>query len=174
MLESLHYRDVHSVHRHWRTHTHTHTYTRWPREIAELHVFPFLFGPQPSVKGFWGNSDDDGVSRQRWQQFRTVQFSMSQEADTQMWTHTHQGGIYAWKDILDAHIESLKGAANWAVSVKFYKETSVKQKIVTSTWFCHFKVHLQSLTQDKEYNLDLFFSKMPCWLHVNVISTHNN
>lgn len=82
---------------------------------------------------------------------------MSQEADTQMCMHTHQGGIYAWKDILDAHTDTLKGAANWAVSVKFNKETSVKQKSVTSTWFCHFKVHLQSLSPDKERNLDLFF-----------------
>lgn len=112
--------------------TDTHTYTHWPREIAELHFFPFLFGPQPSVKGFWGNSDDDGVSRQRWQQFRTVQFSMSQEADTQMCTHTHQRGIYAWKDILDAHTDTLKGAANWAVSVKFYKAKKCHQHLILS------------------------------------------
>ena len=73
------------------THTHTlmrsHPRTNWPREVAESLHFSFL-GPQPSVKGFRGNSDDYGVSRQRWQQFRTVQFSISQE-DIQMCINTH-------------------------------------------------------------------------------------
>lgn len=82
VLESLHYRDVHSVCTHWWTHKLTHT----DPERCWVRAF---FGPKPSVKGFWGNGDDDGVSRQTWQPFRTVQFSMSQEADTQMLPHTN-------------------------------------------------------------------------------------
>lgn len=51
MLESQHYRDVHSVHRHWRTHTHTHTD---PERLLSCIFFLFCLVPSHLSKVFGG------------------------------------------------------------------------------------------------------------------------